>query len=408
MTELVSATCAKKKFVSEDELNRLLGFASRAATPRGFVTLDSKGNPEPGAQPVALITARMTHSFALGHMMTGSSNFRDLAELGVKSLNSEFRDSFNGGFTDRNLGSDLYPKELYLTSFVLLASTTGMASGIRESEELYQEALDSMSRLWDQRLGVFHNAMTADYGQVDRYIGANGNMHAVEALLASSLQTGDPGLSERALQVAEFFIHRHAKASGWMLPEHYSSDGRALPSYNVDVPFDEFRPYGVTPGHLFEWSRLLLELGSTLKTKPSWLNDASKHLYQAAKRYGWVEEPRPGFVYTVDTTGAPVVTLRPHWVLAEAIGAAATQLQAFDEDAVAEDLQLWQRHALTNYVDLEDGSWHHELDENNRPSHSMWSGKPDVYHALQASLIPQLPLAGSVAKRIRLGLSEGR
>ncbi|MDQ2781543.1 MAG: AGE family epimerase/isomerase, partial [Actinomycetota bacterium] len=36
------------------------------------------------------------------------------------------------------------------------------------------------------------------------------------------------------------------------------------------------------------------------------------------------------------------------------------------------------------------GSWHHELDEQNHPSSNVWEGKPDVYHAYQAMLLPRL------------------
>ena len=36
--------------------------------------------------------------------------------------------------------------------------------------------------------------------------------------------------------------------------------GRRCPSYNRDRPADPFRPYGVTVGHQFEWSRLALHV----------------------------------------------------------------------------------------------------------------------------------------------------
>ena len=33
-----------------------------------------------------------------------------------------------------------------------------------------------------------------------------------------------------------------------------------------------------------------------------------------------------------------------------------------------------------------------------------WCGKPDVYHALQATLLPRLPIAPSIAGALRDGL----
>ena len=44
-------------------------------------------------------------------------------------------------------------------------------------------------------------------------------------------------------------------------------------------------------------------------------------------------------------------------------------------------------------VDRDLGSWHHELDEHNRPAATTWQGKPDVYHAYQALLLASRPLA---------------
>ena len=34
------------------------------------------------------------------------------------------------------------------------------------------------------------------------------------------------------------------------------------------------------------------------------------------------------------------------------------------------------------------GSWFHQLDEHNQVKETVWPGKPDLYHALQATLIP--------------------
>ena len=88
--------------------------------------------------------------------------------------------------------------------------------------------------------------------------------------------------------------------------------------------------------------------------------------------------------------------MRDHlqWVLCEAIGAAAV----LGED----DLQrAWWDVAERFYIDREHGSWHMELDEHNRPASHVWQGKPDVYHALQATLIPRLPLTPSLAESAR-------
>jgi hypothetical protein len=56
------------------------------------------------------------------------------------------------------------------------------------------------------------------------------------------------------------------------------------------------------------------------------------------------------------------------------------------------------------FIDRARGSWHHELSPANQPSSLTWSGKPDVYHAFQATLVPRLPQAPSFAVALRDGL----
>ena len=53
-------------------------------------------------------------------------------------------------------------------------------------------------------------------------------------------------------------------------------------------------------------------------------------------------------------------------------------------------------------------TWRHELDPNNRPSGVTWNGKPDTYHAFQATLFPRLPLTPTLATALRDGLLDTR
>ena len=98
-------------------------------------------------------------------------------------------------------------------------------------------------------------------------------------------------------------------------------DWRPLPEYNADQPRHPFRPFGITPGHGLEWSRLLLQIHAALGGRPDWLVEAARGLFARAVDDGW-EEPG-GFAYTTDLDGRPVVADRLHWPVTEAIGAAA-------------------------------------------------------------------------------------
>ena len=48
------------------------------------------------------------------------------------------------------------------------------------------------------------------------------------------------------------------------------------------------------------------------------------------------------------------------------------------------------------FIDAEHGGWRHELDETNQPASTIWHGKPDIYHAYQAALLPRLPLGATL------------
>jgi mannose/cellobiose epimerase-like protein (N-acyl-D-glucosamine 2-epimerase family) len=108
-------------------------------------------------------------------------------------------------------------------------------------------------------------------------------------------------------------------------------------------------------------------------------------------------------VYTVDWDGKPVVRARMHWVLAEAVAAAAALREATGERNYDDWGRTWWTHAETFFLDRTRGSWHHELDADNRPSATVWRGKPDAYHAVQATLLPRLPVAPSAAEALRRG-----
>jgi mannose/cellobiose epimerase-like protein (N-acyl-D-glucosamine 2-epimerase family) len=138
------------------------------------------------------------------------------------------------------------------------------------------------------------------------------------------------------------------------------------------------------------------EVATEVAAEP-WLVPAACALFDTAVGEGWAADGSPGFVYTVDWDGVPVVRQRMHWVVAEAIAAAAVLYQVTGEARYREHYEAWWQYAREHLLDDARGSWWHELDPGQRPAHTVWSGKPDVYHALQATLLPRLPLAPSLA-----------
>jgi sulfoquinovose isomerase len=383
------------------ETDRLLDFGRAARVPGGFAWLDDAGRPDPSEPLQLLITARMTHCYAVGHLL-GRPDCAELVDHGLEALYSTFTDAGHGGWLSavragRPVTTD---KAAYDHAFVLLAGASATAAERPGGEELLAHAGEVMlERFWAEDEGANRERWDRAWRTPEGYRGANANMHAVEAFLAAGDATGDPAWHERALRIAERLIDATARAHAWRVVEHFDAGWRPLLDYNADRPRDQFRPFGVTPGHGLEWSRLLVQLHASLPEPPGWLLEAARGLFARAVDDGVA--PDGGIVYTTDHDGRPVVRDRFHWVVAEAIGAAAALARATGEDAYEDRHRRFWAFAEAHLIDRERGGWRHELDPENRPAARTWHGKPDVYHALQATLVARLPLAPALAWALR-------
>jgi mannose/cellobiose epimerase-like protein (N-acyl-D-glucosamine 2-epimerase family) len=376
------------------ERHRLWDFAREARHPRGgFAWLDDRGRPDLDRPTELWITCRMTHVAAL-ELLLGNADASDHLEHGVRALETTLRDPEHGGWY-ASVGDDgpvVTDKRCYEHVFVLLAASSAAAAGHPRGRALLADAVGVFdAHFWSDAEGMCVDVWDRGWHDLEPYRGANANMHAVEAFLAVHDVTGDPTWRDRALRVVERLVHDVARSHDWRLPEHFTPDWEPVPDYNRDDPAHPFRPYGVTIGHLLEWSRLALHLRATLgAAAPDWLLADARALFDTAVRDGWAVDGADGFVYTTDFSGAPVVRSRLHWVVAEAIGAASTLSTATGDAAYAHWYATWWDHARTYFVDEDHGSWRHELDELNRPASTVWLGKPDIYHAYQAALLPTL------------------
>lgn len=288
---------------------------------------------------------------------------------------------------------------MYGHAFVVLAAATATTAGIERADVLLERALGVVEhRLWDDDAGACRESWDRGWVQAEDYGGVNCNMHAVEAFLAAGAVTGDPTWTQRALRIAGRFIDGAAREHDWRLPEHYRPTWEVRLDYNREHPRDRFRPYGVTIGHLFEWSRLLLHLDQALDTSPPWLRTAAETLFDTAVHIGWEADGHPGLVYTVDWQDRPVVAERLHWVVAEAAMAADALARRTGEERFSLlGRRFWSDAA--RFVDP-DGGWWHELSPAGAVSRTVWTGKPDVYHAVQALLLPDLPFTSSLVTSV--------
>ena len=381
-----------------DEGDRLLRFAGGARLAGGgFGWLGDDGTVQAGRPVQTWINARMTYVFSLAHVL-GSDGAADLADHGLAALRGPLHDPVHGGWLSSTGGPELDGgKRAYDHAFVVLAASAATCADRPGAASVLDEALTCvLDRFWSPRDGLSVEEWDQAWTACSPYRGANANMHMVEAFLAAACATGDAAWTARALGIAERLVHGHARARAWLLPEHYDASWQVLPDYNHDRPADPFRPYGATVGHWLEWSRLLVHLHLAVDEPPDWLLADAVSLFDAAVRLGWAVDGADGFVYTVGWDGRPVVRARMHWVLAEALGAASALAAVTGQARFTTWRDRWWHYARQHLVDEAAGSWRHELDQDNRPASSTWSGKPDVYHAYQAVLLELLPLRSSL------------
>ncbi|GAB2450039.1 AGE family epimerase/isomerase [Xylanimonas ulmi] len=394
----------------DDEARRLLAFGAAAARPAadgGAAYLDDDGRPDASRGVQTWITARTVHSFALGHLL-GVPGCAPVADAALAGLTGVLRDEEHGGWfhavassgePDRGAG-----KSAYDHAFVMLAGASATIAGRPGGPGLLAAATQTyLDKFWDEETGRPVDTWDHTFTTVDGYRGLNAMMHSVEAMLtvASAVEAGQGAAwVDRAARAVSFVVDMAAAHAG-RLPEHFGPDWEPALDLNADRPGDQFKPYGATPGHGLEWARLLLHLEAMRPADR--LVETAVTLFDRAVADAWAADGADGFVYTTDWSGAPVVRTRMHWVVTEGIAAAAALYARTGQDRFADWYATWWDYAERRLIDRVRGSWRHELDPDNRPAATVWPGKPDIYHALQATLVPRLPLAPMLPAALRDG-----
>ena len=296
-------------------------------------------------------------STALGHLL-GRSGDADLAAQALAGLTGRLRDSASGGWVTSidTAGESPDEKACYTHAFVVLAASSGAVAGLPGARDLLTEALD----VWDQRFfdaaaGMFVDSWNRDFTQLDEYRGVNANMHAVEALLAAADVTGDHVLRARAL----------GSLAGW----RWSSLSRM--------------PGGFPNTSLRAGSRSSSTTGIARTTSFSRTGPRSGTVWSGRdcccisrrrwpiRRTGCCRPPRRCSIVPWSTAGRsmvptasstppigtalPVVRDRMHWVVAEAIAAAAALRTRTGEDRYAELAATWWAYAERYLFDRSTG-----------------------------------------------------
>ncbi|SON57240.1 putative sugar isomerase YihS [Hartmannibacter diazotrophicus] len=377
-------------------------FQVASINPRGgFFELTVEGAPRDGGNVLRQIhtTARMVHCFAIAALM-GRPGADDIVDHGLTCLWEQHRDDKHGGYvwSFDDGGPVDASKQAYGHAFVLLAA----ASGCQLGHPLARRLLDDVTvvldeRFWEERHGAVAEEFDRDWSPLGDYRGQNSNMHLTEALMAAFEATGEPLYLARAERIAALVIAKNAAGNRYRLPEHFDSEWRLVRDYRNG---DMFRPFGTTPGHSLEWARLLLQLWVLGDRRHDWMKTAARALFRTAIETGW-DEAAGGFFYTLDWDDRPHLPFKLWWPCAEAIGAAA-YLAELDPDPFHEDWyrRIWNFTA-NHFIDFDCDGWHAELGVDLQPAETLFVGKPDIYHALQACLIPLYPARGGIVQEVK-------
>ncbi|RST84552.1 AGE family epimerase/isomerase [Aquibium carbonis] len=372
-----------------DQAARQIGFfRSSLRSDGGFDVLDVDGTPLPRTAQELHTTTRLTHSFALAKA-AGARGCDAIIDAGMTFLWDRHRDPVHGGYgwSASTQGVADGTRLAYGHVFVLLAGASARQAGHPHADRLIADVVAIIDgHFWDEAHGLLRDEFAPDWTPFSTYRGMNANMHGVEAMLAAFEATGEALHLERAGRILDFFTARMAPENGWRLPEHYTE------AWEVDWAYQGnpmFRPAGTTPGHSLELGRLLLQWWA-LSGRPA--GDAparARRLIERALADAWREDG--GLVYTLDPDGRPAVRDRYWWPVAEAIGAMAALLKLDPRPSDEDWYQRLWRFADRHFIDHARGGWFPEIDEQGAPVARQFNGKPDLYHSLQAALLPLAP-----------------
>jgi mannose/cellobiose epimerase-like protein (N-acyl-D-glucosamine 2-epimerase family) len=362
--------------------------------------MDDAGNPLDAVNPVRGIhsAARMVHCFSIASLL-GRPGADEIVDHGMRYLWNNHRDQTHGGYfwSVNNDGPVDDSKQGYGHAFVILAASSAKTIGHPLADGMLADVTEILNtKFWEEAHGAIAEEFNRDWSPIGDYHGQNSNMHLTEALMAAFEATGDRSYLDKAERIATLLIKQHANAVGYRVPEHFDAQWKLDKTYRGN---EMFRPSGTTPGHWLEWARLILQLWALGGQQHDWMLEAAKGLFSQSMSLGW-DNDKSGFFYTLDWEDVPAKRNKLWWPACEGAGAAHFLNEHLPSDFHEESYRRIWGVIGKAFIDHRNGGWHEELTEDLLPAHTLFPGKGDIYHALQACLIPLFPATGSLNRVI--------
>ncbi len=269
----------------------------------------------------------------------------------------------------------------YGHAFVLIASAFALNAGIEAARPVLNNIWEFMERhFWQENHGAYADEYDAGMTTLSPYRGQNANMHSCEGCIAAYKATGEARYLERAEKLARKFTVELPALTDGLIWEHYHADWTPDFDYHRDKPNDLFKPWGIQPGHLVEWARLLLTLDE-LRPQP-WYLERAVELFDAAIKHGRDTE-YGGLVYGFAPDGTVCAREKYYWVHSESAATAWRLYQRTNEDAYLQTYRELWRYSWDRLIDHEYGAWFRVLTPTGEKIDDLKSppGKTD-YHTL--------------------------
>lgn len=409
------------------QMQALIAEAEGAIVPTGFAHLTKSGEQDP-TRPIDLaVTSRMLYVFSLGTLM-GLPGSRRYADHAVKCLRKYYSDPVHGGMwtsikaqPDENEHGVPWDdhgrlKSQFHQAFMILGAAAATVADRPGAHELLNDALHEQERHWLSANGLVHDEYDEAFETPAAFHSLGTLFHTAEAYLAAAEATADPVWIERA-EAMTAFVYRNAVENNWRPPEYYGAEWEPLKEA-PESPRDGRSNYvGYVVGHSLQWSRLALHVRAALRSlgrsQPDYLLEMAQELFERARVDAWRRNGHAGFATTVDDRGEPLNDQHRQWTVCEGICATVAIRRALlDDGGHAGDVEHFE-HCYRSWLDYVNdylisrpGRWRRALGAENETLSEETASRWDVYHALQTTLIPRVPLWPPFASAISRGLLD--